>query len=149
MTAPTEVTVSGCRYWSDHVPQLAQLLQSSRAKVLSQPGEAGGATDVVVLTQPTDWAQHVDELRDALLFASGEAGTAAPQRGGGVGVVAPVQDRLVYTVEEAAKLLGISRAFAYEAVKRGDIPSMRIGKRILVPKARLERFLASAGEANS
>ena len=49
------------------------------------------------------------------------------------------------TVEEAAKVLGISRTFAYEAVQRGEIPSIRIGKRILVPKSRLERFLAGDG----
>ena len=68
----------------------------------------------------------------------------APQREGPPTGLAPVEDRLVFTVEEAAKLLGISRAFAYEPVKRGDIPSMRIGRRILVPKAALERFLAEA-----
>jgi excisionase family DNA binding protein len=50
----------------------------------------------------------------------------------------------VFTVEEAAQLLGISRSFAYEAVEHGDIPSMRIGRRILVPKAALRRFLESA-----
>ena len=59
------------------------------------------------------------------------------------GAVAPVENRLVFTVEEAAQLLGISRSFAYEAVQRGDIPSMRIGRRILVPKAALQKLLMS------
>jgi excisionase family DNA binding protein len=54
----------------------------------------------------------------------------------------------VFTVEEAAQLLGISRSFAYEAVQRGEIPSMRIGKRILVPKAALERLLSSPASSN-
>ena len=58
--------------------------------------------------------------------------------------VAPIDNRLVFTVEEAAQLLGISRSFAYEAARRGEIPSMRIGRRILVPKAALERFLESS-----
>lgn len=40
-------------------------------------------------------------------------------------------------VEEAAQLLGIGRNQAYEAVRRGDIPSLRIGGRILVPRRRL------------
>lgn len=53
--------------------------------------------------------------------------------------------RLTLTVEEAATALGISRAFAYEAVARGDIPCIRIGKRILVPKVALERMLEGAG----
>jgi len=52
----------------------------------------------------------------------------------------PVQ-RLTLTVEEAAETLGISRAFAYEAVANGDIPCIRIGGRILVPKAALEKLL--------
>jgi len=39
---------------------------------------------------------------------------------------------LTMTVEEAAALIGISRSSAYDAVHRGDIPSRRIGHRILV-----------------
>ena len=54
---------------------------------------------------------------------------------------------LTLTVEEAATALGISRAFAYEAVARGEIPCIRIGKRILVPIAGLNRLLKSAGAA--
>jgi excisionase family DNA binding protein len=50
------------------------------------------------------------------------------------------------TVPEVAKALGIARGGAYEAVKRGDIPSIRIGKRILVSAAAIERML-SAGVA--
>lgn len=49
--------------------------------------------------------------------------------------------RLTLTVEEAAAALGISRAFAYEAVRRGDIPCIRIGRRVLVPRAALERLI--------
>ena len=59
----------------------------------------------------------------------------------------PGEQRLLYTVEEAARVLGISRSFAYEAIQRGEIPSMRIGRRILVPnfRAALKRFLAESG----
>ena len=45
------------------------------------------------------------------------------------------------TVEETAELLGISRGLAFQAVARGDIPSIRIGRRILVPVARLRTLL--------
>lgn len=38
------------------------------------------------------------------------------------------------SVEEAARILGISRGTAYTAVHNGDIPSFRIRKRILIPK---------------
>ncbi|HEY2214103.1 MAG TPA: helix-turn-helix domain-containing protein [Acidimicrobiales bacterium] len=46
-------------------------------------------------------------------------------------------DRLVLTVAEAGKLLGISRAFAYELVARGELPVIRLGRRVVVPKAAL------------
>ncbi len=46
-------------------------------------------------------------------------------------------NRLVLTVAEAGKLLGISRAFAYELVARGELPVIRLGRRVVVPKAAL------------
>ena len=49
------------------------------------------------------------------------------------------------TVEEAAGLLGISRGLAYEAARTGQLPTIRIGHRILVPRARLLELL---GEEN-
>ena len=50
---------------------------------------------------------------------------------------------LTVTVREAAKLLGIGRNLTYEAVKRGEIPSIRIGERILIPRAGIQRLLDS------
>ena len=53
--------------------------------------------------------------------------------------------RLTYTVEEAAQVLGISRGLAYEMVREGTLPSLRLGeRRIVVPKAALESLLAIA-----
>lgn len=49
----------------------------------------------------------------------------------------PRNDRLVLTVAEAGELLGISRAFAYELVARGELPVIRLGRRRLVPKRAL------------
>ncbi|TMJ62921.1 MAG: helix-turn-helix domain-containing protein [Alphaproteobacteria bacterium] len=54
-------------------------------------------------------------------------------------------ERLTYNIEDAGRLLGIGRNQAYDAAKRGDIPTIKIGKRLLVPKAALDRLLA--GEA--
>lgn len=48
---------------------------------------------------------------------------------------------LTYQIEEAAQLLGIGRNHCYEAAKRGDIPAIRIGRRILVPRAALDSLL--------
>ncbi len=47
----------------------------------------------------------------------------------------------ILTVEETAKVLGISRGLAFAAVRSGDIPSVRIGRRILVPRERLRQML--------
>jgi len=52
---------------------------------------------------------------------------------------------LVYTIEECADLLSIGRSKAYEAAHTGEIPTIRIGRRLLVPKAALDRMLAEAG----
>jgi len=51
---------------------------------------------------------------------------------------------LVYSVDEAADLLGIGRGAAYEAVKAGEIPSVRIGKLIRIPRAALHKMLENA-----
>jgi excisionase family DNA binding protein len=50
-------------------------------------------------------------------------------------------NRLVYTVPEAGRLLGLSRNGAYEAAKRGDIPTIRIGRRLLVSKVPFHRMI--------
>jgi excisionase family DNA binding protein len=53
-------------------------------------------------------------------------------------------ERMTLTIPEAAKALGIGRNAGYEAARRGDIPTIRIGKRLLVPRAALERMLQGA-----
>lgn len=56
-----------------------------------------------------------------------------------------VQDKpqaLTLTVPEAAMVLGISRALAYEAARTGDLPTIRFGRRLVVPRAALDRVLA-------
>lgn len=49
--------------------------------------------------------------------------------------------KLTLTVEEAGQLLGIGRASAYEAARTGQIPTIRVGRRLIVPKAALNRML--------
>lgn len=51
-------------------------------------------------------------------------------------------ERLTVTVPEVARLLGISRMTAYAAVRDGTIPNLRIGRRVLVSRAALDRWLA-------
>lgn len=52
--------------------------------------------------------------------------------------------RKALTVDEAAYELGISRNVAYAAVRNGEIPSIRIGKRIIIPRAAFEKMLEGA-----
>ena len=52
--------------------------------------------------------------------------------------------RLTWTVPEAARLLGISKDSAYEAAHRGELPVRVIGRRLLVPRSALLRLLEGA-----
>lgn len=47
--------------------------------------------------------------------------------------------RLTLTVEEAAKLLGVSRIKGYELAHSEGFPAMRLGRKLLIPR---DRFLA-------
>ncbi len=50
-------------------------------------------------------------------------------------------ERLTYSVPEVAMLLGVSRSSAYEYVRSGEIPSITLGSRIVVPRHGLEALL--------
>ncbi len=50
-------------------------------------------------------------------------------------------ERKTISVREAACLLGISRGLAYQAVRRGEIPVLRIGRRFLIHRHHLEKLL--------
>ena len=49
--------------------------------------------------------------------------------------------RLVYEVPEAGAMLGLGKNASYEAAKRGDFPTIKIGKLIRVPKVAFHRLL--------
>ena len=51
------------------------------------------------------------------------------------------QENLTMSVEEAAAALNISRGLAYEAARDGRIPTIRIGRRLLVSRRALEKLL--------
>ena len=56
------------------------------------------------------------------------------------------KERLTVTVDEAAEAIGVSRVSLYNAINNGEFTSViRIGRRILIPKAALEKLLATAG----
>lgn len=53
----------------------------------------------------------------------------------------------VLTVVEVAKILRIGKISAYQAIERGEVPSIRIGRRILIPRMALEQLLTSKQKA--
>lgn len=55
--------------------------------------------------------------------------------------------RATLTVQETAARLGIGRNAAYEAIRRGELPAVRIGRRLLVPEAALSKWLEHGGGA--
>ena len=52
---------------------------------------------------------------------------------------------LLVSVPEAARLLGVGTTFGWAMVRSGELPSVKLGRRVLVPRAALER-LASTHE---
>lgn len=58
------------------------------------------------------------------------------------------KEKLVLTVEEAGELLGVSRPHAYKLVKLGQLPVIRLGRRLVVPKASLSRMLSEVRPKN-
>jgi excisionase family DNA binding protein len=51
--------------------------------------------------------------------------------------IADIAGRPTIRVEEAALLLGVGRSTAFEAARRGELPTIRIGRRLLVPVPQL------------
>jgi len=141
-----EVVILNPSYWADRSLDLVQLLRRG-----TQSGTVGDPTGKppdpevkFTIVDPDYWAGHPQALRDALRHASGTGAESAGGGALGAGAIGTTQERLTLTVEEAAQVLGISRAFAYESVRRGDIPHIKIGRRLLIPKVALDRLLASA-----
>lgn len=56
----------------------------------------------------------------------------------------PEREKLVYTVREISFLLGINLPKTYELVRQRNFPSLSVGRRILIPKAELNRWLQEA-----
>ncbi len=50
---------------------------------------------------------------------------------------------ILLSVRQAARLLGVGTTFAWDLVRRGQIPSVRLGRRVLVPRAAIERLARS------
>jgi len=58
----------------------------------------------------------------------------------------PGTAKLTLTVEQAGYALGLSRASTYAAIKRNEIPHLRIGRRLVIPRAAFYQLLGIEGE---
>jgi excisionase family DNA binding protein len=58
-------------------------------------------------------------------------------------------NRLTYTVPEVAEMLGISRSTAYECVRRGEIPALKLAGRVVISRVAFERFLAPGASVST
>lgn len=136
---PGETIVNDTAYWTDHLDALQGILSGESGNVVDPPVHTPRPKPVsLALRDAPYWVGEPAALREALILATFNFFEHAMR----VPVPGDVEEkRLTLTVEEAAEILGLSRAFAYEAVRRGEIPSIRIGRRILVPRAALERLL--------
>lgn len=50
-------------------------------------------------------------------------------------------EKLAISVRELAEVLGVSKSHAYELVKTGVVPSVKLGKRIVIPVNKLQGIL--------
>jgi len=52
------------------------------------------------------------------------------------------REKATYSVERTTVLLGLSKSSVYEGIRNGQIPHIRIGRRILIPRIALDRMLS-------
>ena len=52
-----------------------------------------------------------------------------------------MNEELMLSVEKTGKLMGVSRQIAYKLSRRADFPTLRIGRRVLVPRKQLEEWI--------
>ena len=52
------------------------------------------------------------------------------------------QERRAFSVSEAAAMLGLHRQTLAAAIRRGELPAVRLGRKVLVPRTALDRLLA-------
>lgn len=60
-----------------------------------------------------------------------------------------MDEKITVTVEEAARLLGISRSLAYEMARAGQLPTLKFGRRLVVPRRALEGLIEESQKAAS
>ena len=153
-----EVVVLEPMHWFpqlERVAKLGEILCSDPPNTIAgprSPHEPPDPDTSLTIVDPTFWGSHIELLLDGLYRATlpdGHPDLKWADVEPGSLLLSEPDGPWTMTVEQAARCLGISRALAYESVRSGDIPSLRIGRRILVPIQALRRLLDSAGSQES
>jgi excisionase family DNA binding protein len=84
------------------------------------------------MTAPHPSPERAQEPSDP---GSGVPGQPAPD---------PLAERLAYSVDEAARLTGLSRDLLYDEMRRGHLPYVKVGRRRLITRQHLQQFLGVA-----
>jgi excisionase family DNA binding protein len=61
----------------------------------------------------------------------------------------PAEDRLAYSVDEAARLTGLSRDLLYDQMRRGKLLYIKVGRRRVITRQHLEQFLDIASTSTA
>jgi excisionase family DNA binding protein len=80
----------------------------------------------------------LDELVEALLMAIRAE----------LEVLPPAPDRLL-SIDDAAKALGIGRTALYGELMRGELRSMKVGRRRLIPLTAIRQYIASSSDSQA
>lgn len=58
-------------------------------------------------------------------------------------------EKMVFSIQEVADMLGISKSYAYELTRNGTIPVLELGKKRVIPKERFLKWINDKGELDS
>lgn len=50
-------------------------------------------------------------------------------------------EKMTYSIDEAAQILGVSKSFMYKLAQNNEVPVIRLGKRLVIPKSKLHDFI--------
>ena len=121
------------------------LATGTGSTVTGDPSERSlGRERMAVVVSRAEWALFPGELQEVWRVAPG-----APRSPSGVTGIAPVEQRLTVTLEEAATILGSSRALAHEVVDCGEIPSIRNRPARLIPRPASTGVLVAINRAQT
>lgn len=50
-------------------------------------------------------------------------------------------EQMTYSIDEAARIIGVSKSFMYKLARNNEVPVLKLGKRLVIPKSRFIEFI--------